>query len=139
MKPVRADYLRVSGRPSIRSPRDIAGLVTPYLSECDREQMVALLLDTKNGVIGMNVISVGDLTSAIVHPREVFKAAILANAACIILAHNHPSGDPTPSPEDIAVTNRLCQGGELLGIKVLDHVIVGDAERFLSLKEKGYL
>lgn len=139
VKLVRADTLRVLERPQIRGPRDIAEVVSKYLAESDREQMVSLLLDTKNGVIGMNVISIGDLSSALAHPREVFKAAILANAASIALAHNHPSGDPTPSPDDIAVTRRLHQAGELLGIELLDHVVIGDSGRFVSLKEKGYM
>ena len=136
---VRADYLRVAERPKIRGPRDIAAIVTKYLAESDREHMLCLLLDTKNGVIGMHVISIGDLSSALVHPREVFKAAILANAASLVLAHNHPSGDPTPSPEDISITKRLKEAGEILGIDVLDHIVIGDANHFTSLKERGYL
>jgi DNA repair protein RadC len=84
-------------------------------------------------------VSVGDLSSALVHPREVFKPAILSNAASVILAHNHPSGDPQPSPEDCAVTRRLQEAGQILGIEVLDHVIIGDASRWASLREKGLM
>ena len=134
---VRSDYVRLDERAKIRSPRDAVNVTGEILKSSDREQMVAILLDTKNGVNGLHVVSVGDLSSAVVHPREVFKAAILANAASLILAHNHPSGDPTPSPEDIAVTRRIAEAGELLGIELLDHVVVGHGGRFVSLKEKG--
>ena len=137
VKLVRADYIPLKERTKIRSPRDIKNLVGSLLESSDREQIVAVLVDTKNGVIGVHVVSVGDLSSTLVHPREVFKAAILANAASLILAHNHPSGDPAPSPEDIAVTKRIAEAGELLGIELLDHVVIGDAGRFASLKEKG--
>lgn len=97
---------------------------------------MALLLDTKNGVLRSRTVSVGDLSSSIVHPREVFAEAIRHSAASLIVAHNHPSGDPAPSPEDIAVTKRLAEAGELLGIEVLDHIVLGD-NRWVSLKEKG--
>jgi DNA repair protein RadC len=97
-----------------------------------------LLLDVKQNVIGLNTASIGILDSALAHPREIFKAAILANAASIILAHNHPSGDPTPSPEDRRLTERLKSCGELLHIEVIDHIIVGGEKgRFVSLKENG--
>ena len=138
VKLVRADFIPVRERSKIRSPRDVANIVGAILETSDREQMVAVLLDTKNGVIGLHVVSVGDLSSAVVHPREVFKAAILANAASLIMSHNHPSGDPAPSPEDIAVTKRIAEAGELLGIELLDHVVIGDVGRFVSLKEKGF-
>ena len=85
-----------------------------------------LLLNRKNAVIGINTVSVGSITASVVHPREVFKPAILANAAAVICAHNHPSGDPQPSNEDRALTTRLVQAGKLLGIDGLDHVIIGD-------------
>jgi DNA repair protein RadC len=92
----------------------------------DREVFVALLLDGRNQVLGFNVVSIGSLTAALVHPREVFKPVILANAAAIILIHNHPSGSAEPSAEDRALTARLEQAGELLGIRVVDHIVVGD-------------
>lgn len=135
----RSDVLAVRERPLIRSPQDVATLAGNYLKESDREHFVAFLLDTKNAVIGINTVSVGILDSALVHPREVYKAAILANAAAIILAHNHPSGDPTPSLEDRRITQRLSDAGQLLGIEVLDHIVVGEGGRFTSLKERGML
>jgi DNA repair protein RadC len=132
------DRIALKTLPTIRSPRDVADLFWKHLQDPDRENFCVLMLDTKNHVTGMMVVSVGDLSSAVVHPREVFKAALLANAASIILAHNHPSNDPTPSNEDIAVTRRLQEAGELLGVAVLDHVIVGNmGGRFVSLKEQG--
>jgi DNA repair protein RadC len=125
-------------RPKIRSPRDVYNLLGPTLRDEKREHFIALLLDTKNGVLRSKTISVGDLSSSIVHPREVFTEAIRHSAASIIVCHNHPSGDPTPSPEDIAVTKRLIDAGELLGIEVLDHIVLGD-NRWASLKEKGLI
>lgn len=125
-------------RPKVGSPRDVYNLLGPSLREEKREHFVAILLDTKNGVLRTKTVSVGDLSSSVVHPREVFAEAIRHSAASIIIAHNHPSGDPTPSPEDIAVTRRLQEGGELLGIDVLDHIVLGD-NRFVSLKEKGLM
>jgi DNA repair protein RadC len=123
-------------RTKIRSPRDVFNLLGPMLREEKREHFMALLLDARNGVLRTRTISVGDLASSIVHPREVFAEAIRHSAASIIIAHNHPSGDPTPSPEDIAVTTRLAEAGELLGIEVLDHIVLGEVT-FTSMKEKG--
>lgn len=123
-------------RPKIRSPRDVYNLLGPTLRDEKREHFIALLLDTKNGVMRSRTVSVGDLSSSIVHPREVFVEAIRHGAASLIVAHNHPSGDPNPSPEDIAVTRRLAEAGELLGIELLDHIVLGD-ERWVSLKERG--
>jgi DNA repair protein RadC len=124
-------------RPKIRSPRDVYNLLGPNMRDEKREHFQALLLDTKNGVMRTKTVSVGDLSSSIVHPREVFVEAIRHGAASLIVAHNHPSGDPAPSPEDIAVTRRLAEAGELLGIELLDHIILGD-DRWSSLKEKGF-
>ena len=101
-----------------------------------RRRSKSLLMNTKNQVLAIKTVSVGDLSSSIVHPREVFKDAVLASAASLIIAHNHPSGDPTPSAEDIAVTRRLMDAGEILGIELLDHIIIGDGV-FVSLKERG--
>ena len=125
-------------RPKIASPRDVYNLLGPSLREEKREHFVAILLDTKNGVLRTKTVSVGDLSSSVVHPREVFAEAIRHSAASLIVAHNHPSGDPAPSPDDISVTRRLQEAGELLGIEVLDHVVLGD-NRFISLKEKGLM
>lgn len=124
-----------------RQVTNAAGVYEAFRERCegrDREEFLAVLLDGKGRNIGFNVVSVGTLTASLVHPREVFKAAILANAASIILVHNHPSGDPTPSEEDRALTRRLKQAGELVGIKILDHVVIGDG-RFYSFVESGSL
>src|SRR6266849_3817732 len=116
----------------IRDAREVVNAFTAHFAPLDREQFVVLLLDGKNQVLGFNVVSIGSLTAALVHAREVFKPAILGNAAAIILVHNHPSGDPEPSAEDEAITARLRQAGELLGIRVLDHVVIGDDGRYVS-------
>jgi DNA repair protein RadC len=105
------------------------------LNNATVEKFGFLALDIKNKIIGIHIVSVGSINSSIVHPREVFKAAILNNAARIIIFHNHPSGDPTPSPEDINVTKRICEAGEIIGIELIDHIIVGDT--YYSLKEHG--
>ncbi|WP_406659595.1 DNA repair protein RadC [Methanolobus sp. ZRKC3] len=120
----------------IRSPADVYSLLYPKMREQKREKLVALLLDTKNQVIREETISIGSLNANIVHPREVFKAALIESSASVILSHNHPSGDPTPSREDISVTEKLVEGGKMLGIDVLDHVIIGDG-RYVSLKDEG--
>jgi len=120
----------------IRCPQDAADILYKYLGNEDREHFVVLLLDTKHKVIGINTVSIGSLDSAIVHPREVFKPAILANVSGIIVAHQHPSGDPTPSPEDISVTKRLVEAGRILGIDVLDHIVVGDGT-YKSIKDSS--
>lgn len=125
-------------KPCIRSPQDVANLLTPELRDVKKEHFKSLLLNTKNQVIKINTVSIGILDSSLVHPREVFKDAIQASAASIIVAHNHPSGDPTPSPEDKRVTQRLAECGTLLGIDLLDHIIIGD-NRWVSLKERGLL
>src|SRR5437870_8866744 len=119
----------------VRSAQEVYEAFRERFEPLDREQFVVLLLDGKNRVLGFNVVSTGSLTAALVHPREVFKPAILANAAAVILVHNHPSGDPEPSAEDRALTARLRQAGELLGIRVLDHVVVGDGS-FVSMAER---
>ena len=122
--------------PSLSCAGDIAALMTPLLKDLDREQFWCLHLDAKNRLISREMVSVGHLTAALVHPREVFKAAILANAAAVAFAHNHPSGDPEPSREDIELTRRLVNAGELIGISVLDHVVIGGG-RIVSLAERG--
>ncbi len=123
---------------SIKSPEDGYNLFKQFLGELDREYFVILCLNVKNQPTAINVCHIGNLNSSIVHPREVMKAAILSNAASIILLHNHPSGNPTPSNEDIEVTKRLMEAGDIIGIDVLDHLVVGE-DRFVSLKEKGYM
>lgn len=130
---VRERHWPTGNRCTISDAHDVAGIVRRYLELEDREHFVALLLDSKGAVTGIHTVSIGTLNAAMVSPREVFKAAILANAASIVVAHNHPSGDPTPSPEDEAVTEMLVNAGKLLGIEVLDHVIVGD-DAFHSMR-----
>ena len=122
----------------ILSPIDAYEMIKEQLEGLDREQFIIACLNTKNEPTNITVVSVGSLNKAIVHPREVFKTAILSNAASIMAFHNHPSGETTPSQQDIQLTNRLYEAGELLGIKLLDHLIIGDGT-FTSLKEKGYL
>ncbi len=125
-----------AARACVRSPEDVSTLVMEEMRYLDREQFRIVLLDAKNHVLGVRIVSVGSLSSSIVHPREIFKEAIARSSAAIILVHNHPSGDPTPSQEDLEVTRRLVEAGRLLGIEVLDHIVVGD-NRYVSFKEKG--
>ena len=110
----------------ILSPKDGYKMIKEELEGLDREQFIIACLNTKNEPINISVVSVGTLNKAIVHPREVFKTAILSNAASIMAFHNHPSGETTPSQQDIQLTSRLYEAGELLGIKLLDHLIIGD-------------
>ncbi len=123
----------------LRSAATASTILHTYLADVDREHFVILLLDQKNQVIGVNTVSMGSLTASIVHPREVFKAAILSNAASLICGHNHPSGDPQPSKEDRTLTTRLVEAGKLLGIAVLDHIIIGGEGRFFSFADEGLL
>jgi len=109
------------------------------LTRDDREVFFVMCLNTKNNVSAVHRCHVGSLNASLVHPREVFKSAILNNAASVILAHQHPSGDITPSMEDINVTKRLVEAGKLLGIEVLDHLVVNSDNSFTSLKERGYI
>ncbi|MHB1042086.1 MAG: RadC family protein [Eubacteriales bacterium] len=125
-------------RPVIRSPEDAAGLVMEEMRHLDREHFRAILLDTKNHVIATEKISVGTLNSSTVHPRELFRNAIKRSAAAIILLHNHPSGDPSPSQEDIDITGRVAEAGNIIGISVLDHIVIGD-NKFTSFKARGLL
>lgn len=123
---------------TIRSPEDAAHFLMPEMSSLQQENFVALFLNVKNQIMHRQTIFVGSLNASIVHPREIFREAIKRSTASIIVAHNHPSGNPTPSPEDIDVTNRLIEAGKIVGIDVLDHIIIGD-HQFISLKEKGYI
>lgn len=123
---------------AVQTPEDAVSAVRGLIGDADREVMMALMLDTKHRIAGAHIISVGTLNASPVHPREVFKAAVAMNAAAIILAHNHPSGDPTPSRQDREVTQRIKDAGEILGIELLDHIIIGDG-RWTSLKQGGAL
>lgn len=106
--------------------------------DADKESFILLALNNKNRLLGHKVISIGSLTASIVHPREVFTAALYFHAAALIFVHNHPSGDPAPSPEDIDITRRLKECGDIFGIRILEHLIVG-AERYFSFSDKGLL
>ncbi len=125
-------------RQTIRSPEDAKNLVMEEMRYFDREHFRVLYLDRKGGLIVWEDVSVGGLHSSIVHPREVFKTAVKRSAASIILIHNHPSGDPSPSREDIDVTHRLADAGKIMGIEVLDHIVIGEAT-YYSLKEQGLI
>jgi DNA repair protein RadC len=124
----------------ITSPEGVYDLVEKVyeLSSEAVEKFGIITLNTKNKVVGMHIISVGTLNSTPVHPREVFKTALCNNAASIICFHNHPSGQCDPSPEDIGVTQQLSKAGQLLGIKVLDHIIIGEGS-YISLNERGHM
>jgi len=123
-------------RPIIKSAQDVARLMTPEMQSLDKEHFKILLLNTKNHVVQVHTVSIGSLNASVVHPRECFRPAIAAQAAAVVLVHNHPSGDPEPSPEDVNLTRRLVAAGDLLGIKVLDHVIIAGT-RYASIMEKG--
>ena len=123
----------------IKGPQDGAEIASRFIGRDDREVFFVMCLNTKNHVVAVHRCHVGSLNSSIVHPREVFKSAILNNAASVIVAHQHPSGDITPSMEDINVTKRLVEAGKLLGIEVLDHLVVNNDNSFTSLKERGYI
>lgn len=124
---------------AIKSPDDAVNVGKGFMRihEEPEEYMYMICMNTKNKIIGVFEISHGSVNASIVSPREVFQKALLANAVSIILMHNHPSGDSTPSREDIEVTKRLVEAGKIVGVEVLDHIIVGD--RYSSLKEKGYV
>lgn len=121
-----------------QSPKQAAQYLMNHIRFCSQEKLIAIHLNTKNYIISDKVIFQGSLDSSLIHPREIFKEALRCSAQSIIIAHNHPSGDPTPSQEDINVTQRLINCGQIMGIHVLDHIIIGDG-CFTSLIEDGYL
>ena len=121
----------------ISNPYDAYKLVKSFLIDSDREKFIVACLDTKNQPVNIQVVSIGSLNSAIVHPREVFKIAVLSNASSIICFHNHPSGNINPSGEDENITRRLKECGEILGIGLVDHIIVGDNDTYFSFKENN--
>jgi len=129
-------YSEAGDKPVVKTPDEVVAVVRGRLKGKKKEYFLALLLDIRNRLIKVAEISVGSLDSSIVHPREVFKEAISASAASVIFVHNHPSGDPEASEDDIKLTKRLAEVGEIVGIDVLDHIIVGDKD-YLSLKGKG--
>jgi len=122
----------------LSNPRAVFEYIAPRMAHLTREQFHVILLSAKNHVIAVECVSEGTLTASLVHPREVFKTAIRRSAHAVILAHNHPSGDPTPSREDREITHRLVQAGRLIGIEVLDHLVVGQG-RYTSFRERGLL
>jgi DNA repair protein RadC len=132
------DLPAFDGRTSLKIPTQAAAFLAPVLDHEPGEVFVVLFLNTKHQLLSFHEVSRGTLDSTLVHPREVFKSALLANAAAIVLAHNHPSGDPSPSPDDDVLTRRLKAAGDLLGVDVVDHVIVGDGRHY-SFKEGGRL
>ncbi|WP_052404707.1 RadC family protein [Bacillus rubiinfantis] len=129
---------KAASRYTIRSPEDAASYLMDEMKDLTQEHFVALMLNTKNEVIAKKTIFIGSLNASIVHPREIYKEAFRHSAASIIVSHNHPSGHPSPSTEDVEVTKRLVEAGKLMGVDCLDHIIIGD-HRFISLKEKGYM
>ena len=132
----RLASLHPEDRAIIRSPEDVANLLGAEMSLLDQEHLRVMLLDTKNALTGVSEIYIGNVNSSVVRPAEVLRPAIRYNAVSIIVVHNHPSGDPTPSPEDISITEQLRSAGDLLGIKILDHIILA-GNRNASLKELG--
>jgi len=129
-------YAEAGDKPILKTPEDVASLVRGRLRGKKKEHFLALLMDTRNQLIKMAEISIGSLDASLVHPREVYKEAISASAASVIFVHNHPSGDPTASEDDIKLTKGLAEAGEIIGIEVLDHIIIGD-KNYLSLKREG--
>jgi DNA repair protein RadC len=123
-------------KPVLKSPEDVAAVVRSQLKGKKKEHFLVLCLDTRNRLINHKLVSIGSLDTSIVHPREVFKEAVSSSAASVIFVHNHPSGDPEPSKEDVELTKRLAKAGEVIGIDVLDHIIVCD-NNYLSLKAKN--
>lgn len=134
----RISNLSYNDRYVIRSPEDGAKYLMNDMRFLSQEHFVCLYLNTKNQVIHKQTVFIGSLNASIVHPREVFREALKRSAASVIAVHNHPSGDPAPSREDIEVTKRLVECGKIIGIDLLDHLIIGE-NKFVSLKEKGYL
>ncbi|MVO99684.1 RadC family protein [Paenibacillus lutrae] len=134
----RISRTRMDETTTVRSPFDVFDLLKDELRYLQKEHFVCLFLNTKNHIIGRETLSIGTLNASIVHPREVFRAAIQRSSASIVCVHNHPSGDPTPSPQDIELTHRLIEAGGIIGIDVLDHVVIGD-DRYVSLKEQGHM
>lgn len=139
----RTGSILKEGTAAVTEPREAARLFREFIGDVPEEHFCLMVLDSRRRVIGVNEVSVGTLSASLVHPREVFRAAILLNGAAIVVAHNHPSGDPAPSPEDREATRRLQRAGEILGIPVADHIVlgegVGDSVRFFSFRESGLL
>ena len=138
-RPTRRPLRNLRTDVPIGTPRDVAAVLAPLVDESPQEVFAVLTLTTRHHPIRFYELTIGTLDASLVHPREVFRPAILANAAAIVATHNHPSGDPTPSAEDATLTRRLCQAGELLGIELLDHLVTGHDGRYVSFRELGRL
>lgn len=132
----RISSLKSWKRDTISSAKDIAKLLMPGLSNLKKEHFIGLFLDSRKRLIKQETLFIGSLNSSIIHPGDIFKTALAESAAAIIIAHNHPSGDPAPSKEDIEISRQLVQAGDILGIQLLDHIIIGD-NNYISLSEKG--
>ncbi len=135
----RARHRVCDARPVVSTPEDVLELCEPQLRGADREHFWTLALNTKNRLIKIIEVSVGSLSASIVHPRELFKDAVRVSAASVILVHNHPSGDSSPSGADVQLTRRLMKAGDVLGVEVLDHVIIGDGGAHTSMRELGLM
>ncbi|ALA55232.1 JAB domain-containing protein [Shouchella clausii] len=135
IRDLEAPYVKFT----LNGPEQVAKMATHFIGDEDREVLLVMLLNIKNKVIGLHRCHVGSLNSSVVHPREVFKVAIMSNAASIIVSHNHPSGDTEPSAQDVEVTKRLREAGLILGIELLDHIIVTYSGDYVSLREIGYI
>lgn len=134
---LKEEYKEYETRPIMSTPGKVYEILKPMMLS-DKEVFFLISMNTKNGITAIRTISIGSLNTSIVHPREVFRAAMLDDAASIIVAHNHPSGDPTPSGEDIEITKKLTESGNIVGIKLLDHVIIGEGRHY-SMNEAGYI
>jgi DNA repair protein RadC len=144
LREVHSVYRTVAGtptgpRPVISTARGAVDVLAPFFDGSLVERFGVLTLDTKHRVTGWDVLSVGTLDATVVHPRDVFRVAILQNAGALIVAHNHPSGDPTPSPDDVELTRRLRAAGIVMGIDLIDHIVIGEAGSYASFRERGEL
>lgn len=135
----RAGRAGAEKRPTIATAEDVVALCSPQLRGLDREHFWALALNTKNGLLRIIEVSIGSLNASIVHPRELFRDAVRVSASSVVVVHNHPSGDPTPSGADIQLTRRLVKAGDVLGVEVLDHVVIGDGGEYASLRDLGLM
>lgn len=125
------------GKEAVSHPKDVVKLVQRLLEGADREYLLVIPVDAQSKPVGVEIVSIGTLNAALVEAREIFKHAILSNAAGIVMAHNHPSGNPQPSNHDIKITKKMKLAGDILGIELLDHIIIGDEDEFVSLAEMG--
>lgn len=135
----RASAWKSGRRPTVNTPEDVVELCALQLRGLDREHFWALALNTKNQLLRLTEVSVGSLNASIVHPRELYKVAVTVSAASLVVVHNHPSGDPSPSSADVQLTRRLQKAGDVLGIELLDHVVIGDGGEHSSLRDLGLM